>query len=139
MIWQKNYSLEQINQFNQHCAVSHLGICFSHKDDNSLTATMPVNQHTKQPFGVLHGGLTVALAETVGSMAGFCCVAEDKIAVGSEINASHLRPVKSGIVTATASPIRLGNHQQVWHIDVYDEQQQRCCVARLTLSVIKKV
>ncbi|MDG6895924.1 hotdog fold thioesterase [Volucribacter amazonae] len=137
MIWQKNYTLEQMNQFNQHCAVSHLGIYFSHKDDNSLTATMPVNQHTKQPFGVLHGGLTVALAETVGSMAGFCSVAEGFITVGSEINASHLRPVKSGSVKATASPIRLGKNQQVWHIDVYDEQQQHCCVARLTLSVIK--
>lgn len=136
-IWQKHYSLEQLNQMNQNCAVDYLAIQFIAQTENSLTAKMPVDQRTKQPFGLLHGGLSVALAETVGSVAGFCTVADGFAVVGTEINASHLRPVKQGEVFATASPIRLGKQLQVWQINIHNEQQQLCCTARLTLSVIK--
>lgn len=137
-IWQKHYSLEQLNQMGRNCALAHLAIEFIAQTDNSLTAKMPVDQRTTQPFGLLHGGLSVALAETVGSMAGFCTVADGFATVGVEINASHLRAVRQGEVFATASPLRLGKQLQVWQIHIHNEQQQLCCTARLTLSVIKR-
>lgn len=135
-IWKKNFSIEKMNEMNANCAVAHLGIRFTEKGDDWLAATMPVNQHTSQPMGFLHGGISAALAETVGSMAGFCCVEENQAVVGLEINASHLRAVKSGNVTAKAYPNRLGRTVQVWQIMIYNEAEQLCCSARLTLSVL---
>ncbi|MDY0474620.1 hotdog fold thioesterase [Pasteurella multocida] len=135
MIWKKKYSLEQMNLLSQNTAISHLAIQFSAQGENWLEATMPVDQRTIQPMGFLHGGLSVALAETIGSMAGFCCINENQFALGLEINANHLRPVKQGIVTARALPIHLGTRTQVWQIEIKDQQDQLCCLSRLTLSV----
>ncbi len=135
-IWKKNLTLEQLNQAGQHCAVAHLGIEISERGENYLKAVMPVDQRTTQPQGFLHGGISAALAETVGSLAGFCCVETQQAVVGVEINASHLRPVRSGYVTATAKPVRLGTTLQVWQIDIQDQHDKLCCVARLTLSVV---
>ncbi|MDG2951178.1 hotdog fold thioesterase [Exercitatus varius] len=136
-IWKKTFTLEQLNQLNRNCAVSHLGIRFTAFGDDWLEAVMPVDQRTTQPFGLLHGGVSAALAESVGSMAGWLCADENQATAGIEINASHLRPVKSGEVTARATPVRLGKQLQVWDIHLSDQQNKLCCVSRLTLSVIQ--
>lgn len=136
-IWKKNLTLEQMNQFNQHCAVSHLGIRFTAQGENWLEATIPVDERTSQPMGFLHGGISAALAETVGSMAGFCCVEENQAVVGLDIYANHLRPVKAPAeVIARAFPIHLGKTTQVWQIDIQEPDKKPCCSARLTVSVI---
>ncbi|WP_373100118.1 MULTISPECIES: hotdog fold thioesterase [Pasteurellaceae] len=137
-IWKKSLTLQQLNQMNAHCAVAHLGITFSAQGDNWLEATMPVDQRTTQPMGLLHGGISVALAETVASMAAFCCVDEPCAVVGLEINASHLRPVSKGYVTARATPIRLGKSTQCWQIDIKDQTDKLCCSSRLTVSVVNQ-
>ena len=96
---------------------------------------MPVDHRTTQPFGLLHVAVSVALAETIGSLAGFLCIEEGQIALGLYINANHLRPVKKGFVTAKATPIALNQNTHVWQIDIRDEQDKLCCVSRLTLSI----
>lgn len=125
-----------MNQLSKCSAIEHLGICFNAQGENWLEATMPINEKTIQPMVFLHGGISVALAETVGSMAGFCCVTESQYIFGLDINANHLRPVKQGMVTARATPLHLGNKTQVWQIEITDQQHKLCCIARLTLSVM---
>ncbi len=136
MIWQKNFTLENLNQLCSNSAVSHLGIEISAFGEDWIEATMPVDHRTMQPFGLLHGGISVALAETIGSLAGYLAIEENKIAVGLDINAHHLRSVKQGIVTAKATPISLNRNIHVWKIDIRDEQDKLCCVSRLTLSIL---
>jgi len=136
MIWQKNFTLENLNQLCSNSAVSYLGIEISAFGEDWIEATMPVDHRTMQPFGLLHGGISVALAETIGSLAGSLCLEEGKTAVGLDINANHLRSVRSGKVTAKATPINLGRNIQVWQIDIRTEENKLCCVSRLTLSVI---
>ena len=136
MIWQKNFTLENLNQLYSNSAVSHLGIEISAFGEDWIEATMPVDHRTTQPFGLLHGGISVALAETIGSLAGYLAIEENKIAVGLDINAHHLRSVKQGIVTAKATPISLNRNIHVWQIDIRDEQDKLCCVSRLTLSIL---
>ena len=136
MIWQKNFTLENLNQLCSNSAVSHLGIEISAFGEDWIEATMPVDHRTMQPFGFLHGGISVALAETIGSLAGYLAIEENKIAVGLDINAHHLRSVKQGIVTAKATPISLNRNIHVWQIDIHDEQDKLCCVSRLTLSIL---
>ena len=136
MIWQKNFTLENLNQLCSNSAVSHLGIEISAFGEDWIEATMPVDHRTTQPFGLLHGGISVALAETTGSLAGYLAIEENKIAVGLDINAHHLRSVKQGIVTAKATPISLNRNIHVWQIDIRDEQDKLCCVSRLTLSIL---
>ena len=136
MIWKKTFTLAQLNDMEKNCAVGHLGIEISAFGDDWLEATMPVDSRTIQPFGLLHGGISVALAETVGSLAGFLCVEEGKAVVGLDINANHLRPVKQGKVTAKATPINLSKNTHVWQIDIRTEEDKLCCVSRLTLSII---
>ena len=136
MIWQKNFTLENLNQLFSNSAVSHLGIEISAFGEDWIEATMPVDHRTTQPFGLLHGGISVALAETIGSSAGYLAIEENKIAVGLDINAHHLRSVKQGIVTAKATPISLNRNIHVWQIDIRDEQDKLCCVSRLTLSIL---
>ena len=136
MIWQKNFTLENLNQLCSNSAVSHLGIEISAFGEDWIEATMPVDHRTTQPFGLLHGGISVALAETIGPLAGYLAIEENKIAVGLDINAHHLRSVKQGIVTAKATPISLNRNIHVWQIDIRDEQDKLCCVSRLTLSIL---
>ena len=136
MIWQKNFTLENLNQLCSNSAVSHLGIEISAFGEDWIEATMPVDHRTTQPCGLLHGGISVALAETIGSLAGYLAIEENKIAVGLDINAHHLRSVKQGIVTAKATPISLNRNIHVWQIDIRDEQDKLCCVSRLTLSIL---
>ena len=134
-IWKKVFTLEQLNEMGKDCAVGHLGIEISAYGENWIEAKMPVDHRTTQPFGLLHGGVSVALAETIGSLAGFLCIEEGQVALGLDINANHLRPVSQGFVTAKATPIALSQNTHVWQIDIRDEQDKLCCVSRLTLYI----
>ncbi|WP_308570147.1 hotdog fold thioesterase [Haemophilus pittmaniae] len=136
MIWKKQLSLAQLNAMGRNCAIGHLGIEITALGNNWLEASMPVDHRTTQPFGLLHGGISCALAETLGSLGAFLTLEEGRAAVGLEINANHLRPVSAGRVIAKASPIALGKNTQVWQIDIRNEQDKLCCVSRLTLSLI---
>ena len=136
-IWKKAFTLDTLNQTSSNTLVEHLGIKYSSFDDNCLSATMPVEPKTHQPLGMLHGGASVVLAETLGSIAANMCVDEKKYCVGLDINANHLRGVRSGLVTATASPIHIGRTTQVWGIDIVDENDKPVCVSRLTMATIK--
>lgn len=118
--------------------VEHLQIEYSQFNDNSLSATMPVAPITHQPLGMLHGGASVVLAETLGSVAANMCVDENQYCVGLEINANHIKAARSGFVTGTAKPIHLGRQTQIWSIDIINEQQQLVCASRLTVMVRTK-
>ena len=116
----------------------HLGIELTAVGADFLSGTMPVDERTRQPFGLLHGGASVALAETLGSVAANLCVDATKTyCVGQEINANHVRSARSGRVTGTARPIHLGSRSQVWEIRIEDEAGRLVCISRLTMSVIE--
>ncbi|URQ62398.1 hotdog fold thioesterase [Pantoea alhagi] len=134
-IWQRQATLEQINAQGEGCMVGHLGIRFTALHDDGLEAVMPVDARTRQPFGLLHGGASAVLAETLGSMAGYLCTQEDDMLVGLEINANHLRAVREGEVRGRCRPLHLGRMHQVWQIDIYDDENRLCCSSRLTTSV----
>ena len=135
-IWKRHDSLESLNKLCSDCAIAHLGIKLTNRGDDWLEATMPIDERTTQPMGWLHGGVSCVLAETVGSIAGYCCVEDPYVTVGLEINASHLRPISHGVVTARATPARIGRSVQVWNIDLRDDDGKLCCQSRLTLSVV---
>lgn len=119
--------------------VAHLGITITGAGDDWLAGRMPVDARTHQPFGLLHGGASVALAETLASVGAFACVdPETKICVGLEINANHLRGVRSGFVTGTARPVHIGRTTQVWTIDIVDEAGRAVCASRCTVAVVDK-
>ena len=134
-IWKKAFTLKQLNEMGKHCAVGHFGIVISGYGENCIEAIMPVDHRTTQPFGLLHGGVSVALAETIGSLAGFLCIEEGQAALGLDINANHHRPVKQGVVIAKAMPISLSKNIHVWQSDIRDEQDKLYCVSRLKLSI----
>lgn len=117
-------------------AIEHLGIVFTEVGDDFLRATMPVDPRTVQPYGLLHGGASVLLAETLGSSAGNLCVADGQRVVGIEINANHLQAVTGGLVTGTARPLHVGRRTQVWEIRIEDGRGRLACVSRITLAVI---
>ena len=137
-IWKKQASLEEMNARNESCAVGHLGIEITEKGDDYLVGRVPVDARTKQPFGLLHGGVSVVLAETLGSVGAFNACPEGHMAVGLDINANHLRGVREGTVTGTARPLHVGRSTQVWEIRIEDEAGQLVCVSRITLAVIRK-
>ena len=114
-----------------------LGIRFTELGDGVLRATMPVDRRTHQPYGLLHGGASVALAETLGSSAGMLMAGENAV-VGLEINANHLRAVRQGMVTGSARPLHLGRSTQVWQIDIADEGGKPVCISRVTLAVLPR-
>jgi 1,4-dihydroxy-2-naphthoyl-CoA hydrolase len=116
-----------------------LGIRFTEVGADFLRASMPVNERTHQPFGLLHGGASVALAETLGSVASMLCIdTAEYMCVGQEINANHLRGISSGTVTATAKPFHLGGRSHVWHIEIRDESERLVCVSRLTMAIVER-
>jgi len=138
-IWRTQTSVEQLREFSRETLADTIGIRVTEIGQDYLRATMPVSPRTHQPMGVLHGGASVALAETVGSVAATLCVDRDKyVCLGQEINANHLRPVSSGIVTATARPFHIGKRSHVWHIEIRDEADRLVCVSRLTMAVVDK-
>jgi 1,4-dihydroxy-2-naphthoyl-CoA hydrolase len=129
-------TLADLNALSTGTAMEPLGIVFTEIGPDYLRGTMPVDARTLQPYGLLHGGASVLLAETLGSSAGGLCVAAGKGVVGIEINANHLRGVRDGLVTGTARPLHVGGSTQVWEIRIEDERRRLVCISRLTLAVI---
>jgi 1,4-dihydroxy-2-naphthoyl-CoA hydrolase len=138
-IWRRQVTPEQLQERSRKTLAEHLGIRVTEVGDNYLRATMPVNSATHQPQGILHGGASVALAETVGSLAANLCVDTEKFfCVGQEINANHLRPVAAGVVTGTARPFHIGARSQVWGIEIKNEEGKLVCISRLTMAVVER-
>lgn len=139
MIWKHPATPEGLAAFLAGTLPAHLGIEVTEVGDDFLRATMPVDARTRQPYGLLHGGASVALAETLGSLAGSLCIDLDRQhCVGVDINASHLRPAREGRVTGTVRPVRVGRRLHVWAIDVVDEAGRLVCVSRITLAVVDR-
>ena len=136
MIWKRQSTLEQLNAMGEGNMVGLLDIRFEAITDDAIIATMPVDSRTHQPFGLLHGGASAALAETLGSMAGFLMTRDGQCVVGTELNASHHRPVSQGQVRAVCQPLHLGRQSQSWEIVVFDEQGRRCCTCRFGTAVL---
>jgi len=137
MAFRQPIDLAAINAHARNSLVAHLGIELTEVGEDWLRGTMPVDARTHQPFGILHGGASVALAETLGSMAGNLTVDTSKeMVVGVEINANHLRAVREGVVTGTARPLHVGRTTQVWEIRIENEQGKLVCVSRITLAVV---
>jgi len=137
-IWRSLMSLEQLNS-HKDTLNGTLGITFVEVGDDFIRATMPVDARTAQPYGLLHGGASVALAETLGSMGATMCVDVNEYqVVGQEINANHVRAARSGLVTGTARPLHLGGRSHVWGIDIVNEAKKLVCVSRITVAVIKR-
>ena len=138
-IWFASPTLEDANRRMQPVLGGHLGIRFTEFGPDFLRGTMPVEARTHQPMGILHGGASVVLAETLGSVAANYAVDPAKFyCVGQEINANHIRPVSSGQVTGTARALHLGGRSQVWGIEVRDEKDRLVCVSRLTIAVVDR-
>jgi 1,4-dihydroxy-2-naphthoyl-CoA hydrolase len=137
-IWRHSATPDELNEHGSRSLSGHLGIRITEVGPDFLRATMPVAAHTHQPFGQLHGGASVTLAETVGSIASMLCVEPGCLCVGQEVNANHLRAVTSGLVTATARPFHLGRRSHVWHIEIRDEAERLVCVSRLTMAVVER-
>lgn len=138
-IWfHKALTIADIQPLGKNTMGEHLGMIFTELGDDYLKATMPVDHRTKQPYGLLHGGASVALAETLGSVGAALTVDPEKmICVGQEINANHLRSVREGLVTGIAKPVHIGASSQVWEIKIYDEREKLVCISRLTVAVLK--
>ncbi len=136
-IWSTQTTPEILNHGGKMSMLDHLGIEFLDIGDDNLKARMPVDRRTMQPFGILHGGASAALAETLGSVAANLCVDRNKkMCVGLEINANHIRPVNRGFVYGVARPLHIGGSTHVWEIRIQNEQDMLVCVARLTLAGI---
>ncbi len=138
-IWKQDTDLARMNAWNRNTLVEHLGMLVTEVGDDWLRGTMPVDARTRQPFGLLHGGASVALAESLGSLAGNLCLdPERELAVGLDINANHVRSATGGVVTGTARAIHIGRSTQVWEIRIVDAHERLVCIARLTLAVIPR-
>lgn len=136
MIWKRAVTLDVLNAMGEGNMVGLLDIRFEHIGDDTLEASMPVDDRTKQPFGLLHGGASVVLAESIGSVAGYLCTQGEQKVVGIEINANHVRSAREGRVKGICKAIHTGSRHQVWQIDIYDEQQRLCCTSRLTTAIV---
>jgi 1,4-dihydroxy-2-naphthoyl-CoA hydrolase len=138
-IWTQPVDLDALNALTRNTIAALVGIRFTEIGDDYLRATMPVDPRTHQPIGLLHGGASVVLAETLGSMAGHCALREGgRSVVGIEVNANHLRGVRDGNVTGTARPVHIGSSTQVWEIRIEDATGRLVCLSRLTLSVLTR-
>lgn len=139
-IWyNKNIKIANFKEWGRNTLSEYLGMEFTELGDNYLKATMPVDHRTHQPYGLLHGGASVALAETLGSVCSALVINREKfMCVGIEINANHMRSVRSGIVTGTCTPIHIGGSTHVWDIRIHDERNKLLCISRLTVAILKK-
>ena len=138
-IWQAEVSVALANERGRNTMSDYLGIEFIEIGDNFLSARMPVDHRTKQPAGIMHGGASCVLAETVGSTAGNLCVNPEKYyCVGLDINTNHIRAMREGYVIGIATPYHLGKTTQVWHIEIRDEQKNLVSVNRLTMAILQK-
>jgi 1,4-dihydroxy-2-naphthoyl-CoA hydrolase len=138
-IFKKEITLDSLNRWSANTLAERIGIVFTAIGDDYLEATMPVDSRTHQPFGLLHGGASVALAETMGSVAAQCCLAsDDQFCVGLEINANHLKGVRSGVVKGVTRPIHIGKKTQVWEIRISTPDDDLVCISRITMAVLDK-
>lgn len=135
-IWKKPISLQQLNDASAGTATGHLGMELTEVGDDFLRGRVPVDERTRQPFGLLHGGVSVVLAETLGSLGAYYASPEGHRAVGLDINANHLRSATSGWVTGTAKPVHIGRTTQVWQIDMVNEAGELTCVSRITMAML---
>ena len=136
-IWHSTPSLEELNQGAADCMPGYIGLQVTEMGDDYLAGTLPVDHRTRQPFGILHGGASVVLAETLGSIAANLVVDGKKYyCVGQEINANHLRPVSEGDVTGVAKPVHIGRTSQVWEIRITDSRGKLNCISRITMAVV---
>jgi 1,4-dihydroxy-2-naphthoyl-CoA hydrolase len=138
-LWKQSIDLDRINGWNRNTLVEHLGMRVTEVGERHVVGTMPVDARTRQPFGLLHGGASVALAESLGSLAANLTLESDKeMAVGLDINANHVRAATSGEVTGTARPLHLGRSTQVWEIRIEDDDERLICISRLTMAVVPR-
>lgn len=139
-IWHDlNISLDALNELSQGTMASAIGIEFTEIGKDHLRATMPVDERTRQPYGLLHGGASSALAETLGSVASALVIDPAiHICVGISINANHIRSVKKGFVHGAATPLHLGSSTHVWEIKIYDDDHHLICASRLTVAILEK-
>ncbi|HEX6834887.1 MAG TPA: hotdog fold thioesterase [Rudaea sp.] len=138
-LWKQDVALDRLNAMNRNTMMETLGIRITEVGEDFVRGTMPVDARTHQPYGLLHGGASVALAETLGSLAGMLTVdAQKELVVGLDINANHVRGVTAGVVTGTARPLHQGRTTQVWEIRIEDERGKLVCIARLTLAVVPR-
>ncbi|MBO9650783.1 MAG: hotdog fold thioesterase [Variovorax sp.] len=135
-IWKKDVSVEELTRSHIDTAVAHLGIEFLEVGDDFIRARVPVDKRTAQPYGILHGGVSVVLAETLGSCGAHYSAPEGHRAVGLDINANHLKSANSGWVTGTARPVHRGRTTQVWQIDLANDAGELTCVSRITMAVL---
>ncbi|MBL1409696.1 hotdog fold thioesterase [Sphingobacterium faecale] len=139
MIWHKKYTLEEVNSIFDKYMTKLLDIKAVEIQDNHIIATMPITDHVRQPFGILHGGASVVLAESIGSVASNLIIDTDKYAgVGLDINANHVRSASQGILKSICSPLHIGKTTHVWDIKMYDEKENLICISRLTVAIIEK-
>ena len=139
-LWSQSPTPEQLNTYSRDTLGEWIGIEVTEVGDDFIRGRMPVDKRTRQPYGLLHGGASVALAESLGSIAGYCVVAGTGAkVVGIEINANHLRAANDGWVIGTARPLHVGRSTQVWEIRIENEAGALVCVSRLTLAVVAKV
>jgi 1,4-dihydroxy-2-naphthoyl-CoA hydrolase len=138
-IWKVKPEINKVNKMSQNTMMAAIGIEFTEMGEDYIKATMPVDHRTHQPMGLLHGGASAALAETLGSFASHFIVDSNKFdCVGLEINANHIRPKTNGIVTGTATPIHLGSKTHIWEIRIEDERNKLICISRLTIAILPK-
>ncbi|EEO1756452.1 1,4-dihydroxy-2-naphthoyl-CoA hydrolase [Salmonella enterica subsp. enterica serovar Typhimurium] len=137
MIWKREVTLDALNAMGEGNMVGLLDIRFERIGDDTLEATMPVDHRTKQPFGLLHGGASVVLAESIGSVAGYLCTQGEQKVVGLEVNANHVRSsARQGRVRGVCKALHTGARHQVWQIEIFDEQGRLCCSSRLTTAIV---
>ena len=137
-IWRSPHTLDELNGTAAGTMTGHLGIVFTEIGGDFIRATMPVDSRTRQPYGLLHGGASVVLAETLGSTGAVMCVDRAGfLCVGQEINANHVRSARSGLVTGTARPVHLGGRSHVWAIEIVNDEQDLVCISRLTIAIVK--
>lgn len=138
-MWYRAYTLAEVNDLFALNMTGYLGIKATSIADGQIVAEMPINDRVKQPYGLLHGGASVVLAESVGSIASNMLIDSDIYAgVGLEVNANHIRPVTKGIVTGICKPYHIGKTTHVWDIQILNERKQLVCISRLTIAIIKK-
>ncbi|MDF1827181.1 MAG: hotdog fold thioesterase [Legionellaceae bacterium] len=138
-IWAQPITPETLNQRGNNTMAEWLGIQFTHVGDDTLTATMPASERTKQPLGIVHGGANVVLAETIASTAANAAVDQSRYyCVGLEINANHIRSVRDGLVTGVTRPVHIGRSTHIWLIDLYNDEGKLTCTSRMTASVMTR-
>lgn len=135
-IWKKPVSVEILTTAHIDTTVAHLGMEFLEVGDDFIRARAPVDKRTRQPRGILHGGVSVVLAETLGSCGAAYSAPPGSAAVGLEINANHIRSVSSGWVTGIARPFHIGRSTQVWSIELRDDQERLTCISRITMAIL---